>query len=539
MYNKKGGKVLGQGRDGCVVDKPVMCSTKSNPKDYENMVSKLIDVTHAYDDIEDFVNEFNSGSIFRNFDPNSNHFLPGIEMCYKKFHQLSNEHKQDVMTCQYNDDEYTSLYLNILLRKGLSFQKITNNLNTINFLKSYFYLLTGAIQCSRKLKILLLDIKRDNLLYKEESKDVVVPVFIDFSDDFVLKKKIDLATFVTRYSSYYQTWSTELFVLFYMSRGSRAKSSSTMQKLKKDLKQARNIDLDKLMKEPKMIALKPLFNRIINGNITSKEFQDFSEKQMLYAISQSYLQSFYQSSKQAELRANGIDKLFSYFAHEFYYERPSIDIVITLVESKLKFLGVDIKQRKDYFIDLKKQKTPKKSIPKIYSNKDMLKLLNKSTASNIRVSSNNKLSSLIGKVTKTNKSQSDSLKSVIDQIDLMILSDLDKQKKKSSKKISTKIYKHNTKSIKTHTKQNLLDKIKVYKNKNCNFKSVYLMKNSDLIDSIMKLDAKQHKVILNDMGYFKLKKLYNSLYEKKCKVNQNAKKSVIAKFVKENNISLN
>lgn len=82
----------------------------------------------------------------------------------------------------------------------------------------------------------------------------------------------------------------------------------------------------------------------------------------------------------------------------------------------------------------------------------------------------------------------------------------------------------------------MLNKIKLYKNKNCSQKSIHLMKKSELIEQIIFFDKKQHKVILENMSYFKLKNLYKSLYEKKCKVNQNAKKEVLAKFIKDNNI---
>lgn len=536
MYNKKGGKVLGKGRDGCVTDKAILCSTKSNPKDYENFVSKVIDISDAnFDDIKDFVSEFNSGQIFRNFDPNGNHFLPGLEMCYKKYHELNKEHQEDMKTCKYNNGDYNSLYLNILLRKGLSFQKITNKLKSEDFLKSLMYSLIGAKHCSQSLGILLLDIKRDNLLYKEESKDVVVPVFIDFSDDFVIKTPKDLSLFYLRFASYYNTWTVETMIIFIMNKFKLNKYHPSIKKIMTDLKHYRNIDLSKLMKEPSMkLLIDGLFNDILEGKASKLDYQNFCEKQMLYAIARSYSDSYFQSENVKDLRKYKIPELLGYLTSELYEERPSIDQAIDAI---LKILKNDfkttIKKRSDYFIDLNKQDTPSppKTPAKIYSNKDMLKLLKTLTSGSTTISEVKKAKSIIASVKSSKSNTLD--KSLLKKISLMIISVENKKNKKSSKKLNKSSYKQKSKSL---NKNQMLNKIKLYKNKNCSQKSIHLMKKSELIEQIIFFDKKQHKVILENMSYFKLKNLYKSLYEKKCKVNQNAKKEVLAKFIKDNNI---
>ena len=101
IYKKtqKGGTVLGQGRDGCVIDPPIMCSSKMSAL---NKVSKLINISditeHAY---QEFINEYKSGQIFRKGDPNNYHFLPGIDMCEFDDSNVSLALKKDIKTCGY------------------------------------------------------------------------------------------------------------------------------------------------------------------------------------------------------------------------------------------------------------------------------------------------------------------------------------------------------------------------------------------------------------------------------------------------------
>lgn len=563
MYNKKGGKVLGQGRDGCVTDETIMCSTNLNKDDYKDKVSKVIDITNADPrDIEMFVNEFKSGDIFRNFDKNGNHFLPGLEMCYKKFHELNQQQKSDMAGyCQYDYDPYKSLYLNIILKKGISFQKITQKLKTQDFYKSLLYLLIGVKKCVRDLKCLLLDIKGDNLLYKEEQKDVVVPVFIDFSNDFVIKNKDDLSMFIRRFGSYYNTWSLEMFILFTMVRDEK---SETVKKLYKDLNMYRGIELKKLLKNDK--ELKKLKNglltRIAKGTASNKEYNNFCEKQMIYAIAASFHNSYFKSSKQTDLRKNGVNNILTRFTAELYYDRPSLDVCINMIvfELKNKF-NYEIKTRKDYFIDLRKKSPPKKSTPKSYVNKDLLNLLNKTSSKNSKfVNKNSKIVSVPSSkgwrskpittpsnpmLDSSNSNNSIVIDSLLQKIDSMIEKDKKKilSKSKKSKKINNKKdynlpSKKTEDIVKQYTKKHLIEKVKEYKRKKCNFKSHHLMKKAELIDSIIQLNPNHNKDGLKNLSYFDLKNGFKIIYDDYCKINQNASKKTLVKFLKKQNVKI-
>ena len=114
IKNQTGGKVLGQGRDGLVVDPPIMCSSKMSAL---NKVSKLINISniteHAY---QDFINEYKSGHIFRNGDPNNFHFLPGIDMCEFDDRNASIELKKDLKQGGYKKGNKITYLLNILMK---------------------------------------------------------------------------------------------------------------------------------------------------------------------------------------------------------------------------------------------------------------------------------------------------------------------------------------------------------------------------------------------------------------------------------------
>ena len=91
-----------------------------------------------------------------------------------------------------------------------------------------------------------------------------------------------------------------------------------------------------------------------------------------------------------------------------------------------------------------------------------------------------------------------------------------------------------SKSIK---KDDLIKKIKLYKNKNCNiYKSVHLMQKSTIKKYILKLDSSYTENELKDLKKKELKKIYKEVFSVKCKINLNSSKDVLLKFAKNNNI---
>ena len=357
--NKKGGKVLGKGRDGCVIDPPILCSTKSNKSQYNNQVSKLIDISGVPEyQISEFVEEFVSGDIFLKHDPNGENFLPGLEMCYKKYHQLNKDQKKDIKECKYNESPYESTYINILLKKGFSFQKTTQKLNNDDFLRSLAYLLLGAKRCIHNLNILLLDVKADNLLYSED-KGGKFPVFIDFSNDFVITNRERLFRFLRGFQSYYDTWTLEIMIFFISILKSQKNPSPSVKKeinkiirkLIKDIKQERNFDLNNSKNKlyasglTKDILLKVLYNKS-KSETQQKNLKEFYEKQMCYAIGKIYTKEYDEKiQKKSSFKNVKIEFILDNLVNEGYYDRFMIDNALTHI-----YKLVNLRERKDYLI---------------------------------------------------------------------------------------------------------------------------------------------------------------------------------------------
>ena len=354
--NKKGGKVLGKGRDGCVIDPAILCSTKSNKDNYSNQVSKLIDISGVPEyKIKDFVEEFISGDIFIKFDPNGENFLPGLEMCYKKYHQLNKDQKKDIKECKYNKSPYGSTYINILLKKGFSFQKTTQKLTNDGFLRSLGYILLGVKTCIHDLNILLLDVKADNLLYSED-KDGKFPVFIDFSNDFVITDQTRLIQFLNGFNQYYNTWTLEMMIFFIkMMKGRNNKKG--IQKIMKDIERYRGIDLNesvnkKYMKEITNSILKKVLLSQSNSITQKNNVNEFYEKQMCYAIGKIYTEEYDQKIKKKPSFKNiKIEYILDNLVKEGYHDRFMVDDALYYI-----YKLINLNSRKDYLI--RKNRTP-------------------------------------------------------------------------------------------------------------------------------------------------------------------------------------
>ena len=301
---QSGGKILGKGRDGCVVDPPLMCSSSMNKL---NKISKLINVSDvSAEQYQDYVNEYESGKIFRKHDPDNKHFLPGIDMCEisENEKRVSKSMKKDIKKCGYKKKGKETYMLNIIMKKGKDFPDITEKLSGRNFLKSLAYILHGAKQCIYDMNILLLDIKGPNLLYsQDDGSDDTYPVFIDFSDDFVIKNKSQFLNFIQSFGRsqlpYYDTWSFEILVLFYAEFTAKNSQNETwvgeaINNYFDEIEQSRGIDLDSTNGENMMNAVVQYVNKetkTLNG------LYGVYNKIMMYSIGKTYYRAFRNNSK--------------------------------------------------------------------------------------------------------------------------------------------------------------------------------------------------------------------------------------------------
>lgn len=352
---QKGGKILGKGRDGCAVIPPYMCSQSMSAL---NKVSKLINITDvSKEQHDDYLKEYESGKIFRKGDPNFHYFLPGIDKCtIDDSMNIPVELKKDIKKCGYKKPGRITYLLNIIMKKGQDFDKITGSLSEKNFLKSLGYILTGAEKAVYDLKVLLLDIKGPNLLYSsDDNDDKIYPVFIDFSNDFVIKDKNDFSTFIRNFSSglpYYDTWSFEICAMFlakYEKTRLRVKirKDVKMMKLFNQIKKYRNIDL--LEKNGRILLNKTL--DYVNRQIaTSAGIKELFDKIMVYSIGKTY----YNSTEGTKLDNTKINKILYKMMEEDPEIRPTINEVLKMLSQHITYVN-----RNNMLISLKPGKQAK------------------------------------------------------------------------------------------------------------------------------------------------------------------------------------
>ena len=97
-----------------------------------------------------------------------------------------------------------------------NFQKTLENLSEIDKAKSLGYLCISAIRALNLMNVTLFDIKPDNLLFSK-TNDILHPVFIDFSADFVIDFSKNLTNFNKFLNGFvnsaYWVWPLEIFLL--------------------------------------------------------------------------------------------------------------------------------------------------------------------------------------------------------------------------------------------------------------------------------------------------------------------------------------
>lgn len=524
--NKKGGKVLGKGRDGCVIDPAILCSTKSNKDNYSNQVSKLIDISGVPEyKIKDFVEEFISGDIFIKFDPNGENFLPGLEMCYKKYHQLNKDQKKDIKECKYNKSPYGSTYINILLKKGFSFQKTTQKLNNDGFLRSLAYILLGVKTCIHDLNILLLDVKADNLLYSED-KDGKFPVFIDFSNDFVITDQTRLIQFLNGFNQYYDTWTLEMMIFFIKMMKAR-NNKKGIKKIMEDIWRYRGVDLNqsankKYMKEITNSILKKTLLSQSKSITQKKNVNEFYEKQMCYAIGKIYTTEYEQKIKKNPSFKNiKIEYILNNLITEGYHDRFIVDDALYYV-----YKLINLTSRKDYLIR-KNRTPPQQSLsPAILTSLDNLLDNMQLTPSSMPPLYNQAAQGPPGLPSPSQRS------------DWVNPKNLKKKKKKNkSKSISYDLKDVTPKKLKKMKKPALIKILKKYKDRKC--KKITGLKKNEIIDRILlfqpELETELEKKNLKKFSQLTLKKILNTHIETKCrKIKPGDKKKVLHDFILKN-----
>jgi len=207
----KGGKVLGKGGYGCVIQPAIMCKKEDDPT---NKVSKIIRMDRLSKENQKELNEeFYLSQKFKKIDIDNKYFLGGIDKCTLKSSKIP---IADLKGCKFPVHKEIDI-MNIVMTIGEDFNKIASKLNTVELFKTLAHLLIGAKK-SLDLNIVLLDIKYENLLFVKDQKNkkLIHPVFIDFSPSLIMQSEDQFADFLKMGTSYYFVWPIEILLATYL-----------------------------------------------------------------------------------------------------------------------------------------------------------------------------------------------------------------------------------------------------------------------------------------------------------------------------------
>jgi len=215
---QKGGAVLGSGSFGCAIEPALLC--KPIQKYHKNVISKIIPINNLkQSERKEIYDEFKIGKYLHKSDKSGLFFLNPIQACQFK---LSNK---DINKSLNNDLYECGIYnespeiFNIVYPKGYNLINILNMSSPSYFFRMVTGHLAKAIQvCARKSKVLLLDIKEDNMILLQNNKKLLHPVLIDFTPEHIIGNGRKLEDFLYDFKTsfpYYIYWSPEIKTLLF------------------------------------------------------------------------------------------------------------------------------------------------------------------------------------------------------------------------------------------------------------------------------------------------------------------------------------
>ena len=373
-YKKqKGGKVLGQGRDGCVVDPPFKCST-TGIKKYDDKISKLINISNAtQEETNNFIREFKIGQQFSKFDPNHMMFLPGLEMCIMDDEDFTPAQNEDLDECGYKHWARETEVINIIMKKGVDFDKVVNNLTETQILKSIAYLCSTAMRYIYEMNTTLMDIKPENILFTHSDKHIY-PVFIDFSEDFVLKGASGVSRFFSReYPGAYFVWPLE--VNSAVGPKPNQVSRKDYEFFSKDIYHYHNINLTQ---GSNMNAINSINNFVKKSLRNADERRGLSDNMTVYMIGKSFLYALDERFKKQKLTK--VRDILDAMVQEDVRKRAFLGDILLFIEEEYGIVEDEMFLRKSEVNNTVKKMFEGKEAQKIKNEKKTLtKNIKKST----------------------------------------------------------------------------------------------------------------------------------------------------------------
>ena len=343
--SQKGGKILGQGRDGCVTSPPYMCTKKL---DTNTHVSKLIDLKQV--DQSKVIEEYRLGQVLLKADPAHKYFLPYVDMCKYTIDEKLLAGKPNLQSKYYDMQKCGFSHKNIIdvssliLPKGQPFELRGSSMN--DKLKAVYHC-AKIINKLSKMRMVHFDIKQDNMLMYNGH-----PALIDFTPDFVFPAtKENFEEFSDWFGrQFYFAWPREMFQITHVIRN--------------DMYRKKIDDISFLDKNLPKEYIKEFRQSMYNTKefkyydyIYDKHFNLFCDKMMMYSIGSALREA-----------CDGIYPQIIDSMLDDYDMRPSSAEVIDIMKgyfSKSK-KNVSVKVGKDTVIDVKTSVKPsKKRSPKL------------------------------------------------------------------------------------------------------------------------------------------------------------------------------
>ena len=216
--NKTETTKLGEGAYGCVIEPSVPCGKNTTNTSNHNNVSKILRIkNNKFKKSEEiYKNEFQIGKKFEAIDKNKIFFLGADELCKIEKKNITNEKVVEAISNCFKKKTGINreVFFNLTLKKGYDFKQIFYTIySTENLYLSFAHLILGIKTLTAKTNMMMMDIKSGNLLFSIYQQKYLHPVFIDFSNDYIVGYKNTMEDYINsfkREKPSYFTWGPEI-----------------------------------------------------------------------------------------------------------------------------------------------------------------------------------------------------------------------------------------------------------------------------------------------------------------------------------------
>ena len=122
--NTKGGKILGRGGFGCVIDPVIKCQRNTDDFFYKNDLTSKDNVSKVFfeNNLYELHNDKKIAKILNGIDPNNEHFIYSIAQCEINKHNIkSPKIKKDLTDCMTGHSEpRDNWYIQHIMKRGMT-----------------------------------------------------------------------------------------------------------------------------------------------------------------------------------------------------------------------------------------------------------------------------------------------------------------------------------------------------------------------------------------------------------------------------------